>query len=42
MLETMSDAPAEAMTTGLVDRIYGFAAGTPQADDVTVLALRLG
>jgi len=41
-LETMRDAPPAAITTGLVERIFSFAAGTPQQDDVTVLALRLG
>jgi phosphoserine phosphatase RsbU/P len=41
VLETMQALPAEAITTGLVERAFDFAAGAPQADDVTVLTLRL-
>jgi len=40
-LQSMQASPAEAITTGLVQLAFGFADGTPQADDVTVLTLRL-
>jgi len=41
-LETMRTAPAAAITTGLVERVVAFAAGTQQQDDIAALALRLG
>jgi serine phosphatase RsbU (regulator of sigma subunit) len=41
VLETMQALPAEGITAGLVQLAFEFAAGAPQADDVTVLTLRL-
>ncbi len=40
-LTAMQALPAEAITSGLVRQALEFAAGAPQADDVTVLTLRL-
>ncbi len=40
-LQSMQALPAKAITTRLVQLAFGFAAGAPQADDVTVLTLRL-
>ena len=32
--------PASEIVAGLVDAVSGFAAGVPQEDDITILALR--
>jgi serine phosphatase RsbU (regulator of sigma subunit) len=36
----LRDAPPDEITATLADNVRTFAAGTPAADDVTVLALR--
>ena len=41
-LAGMADASPEMITAALASNVMAFAAGTPAADDVTVLAVRRG
>jgi serine phosphatase RsbU (regulator of sigma subunit) len=39
-LDELADAPPRALATALIERVHRFAGSGPQADDITVLAMR--